>query len=239
LWVKYNNWRPVIEISDTGKIDTVGPMDIEGDRYRAIELGDLIEEKINQVKFYFLKCDEDVEKFQKYLYDYASTKVEGGLMSILNGIRSETSISAGHEHINFIHTFGGLKEFQTHIEDFRKNDKVIYITINSIAEAEQRWINNSKKNLLDNEFCSLLDDETEQQNHLEEHIKIYNIVNTEKRKKDIILPMKYIYKKEYLRNFLRNEFEWNDRCYDVLYDAWYDKQTKSKKIMDEQEGDKT
>ena len=50
------------------------------------------------------------------------------------------------------------------------------------------------------------------------------MVKSEKKTEDILLPMKYIYNKEYLRKFLSTEFEWDDRCYDALYDAWYIKQ---------------
>ena len=34
----------------------------------------------------------------------------------------------------------------SHIRERRKVDKIIYITINTMAEANQRWINNSQKN---------------------------------------------------------------------------------------------
>jgi len=50
------------------------------------------------------------------------------------------------------------------------------------------------------------------------------MVKLEKKTEDILLPMKYIYNKEYLRRFLSTKFEWDDRCYDALYDAWYSKQ---------------
>ena len=33
---------------------------------------------------------------------------------------SKTSISVGHEHINFIHTFNNLNEFYTHIQIVEK-----------------------------------------------------------------------------------------------------------------------
>ena len=39
-----------------------------------------------------------------------------------------------------------------------------------------------------------------------------------------MFPFRYLYNKEYLREWLRKEFDWNDRCYDKLYDAWYSKQ---------------
>ena len=91
-----------------------------------------------------------------------------------------------------------------------------------MAEANQRWINNSQKN--DPEDSRRLPDDNRQLIHLEEHQEIHNILVKEKHKNDIIFPFKYIYKKEYLREWIRKEFDWNDRCYDALYDAWYNKQ---------------
>ena len=219
FYTKFHKWRPVIEVGNTGKIEAVGPMDIDDDRYRAIKLGHEIGKRINRLNFYYLECNKDIDKFQKYIYDYASTKVPSD-----NGLRSKTSVSVGHEHINFIHTFNSLKEFYVHMKDYRKNDKVLYIIINSIQEANQRWVNNSIKNLAQIPIERLPEDKDLQKTHFLEHKEITDMVKSEKKPEDILLPMKYIYNKEYLRRFLSTEFEWDDRCYDALYDAWYSKQ---------------
>jgi hypothetical protein len=221
LYAKFHEWKPVIEVGDTGKIEAVGPMDIDDDRYRAIKLGHEIGKRVNRLKFYYLECNKDIDKFQKYIYDYAGTTVSSD-----NGLRSKTSVSVGHEHVNFIHTFNSLKEFYVHMKDYRKNDIVLYITINSIEEANQRWVNNSIKNLEDQNTGPIerLPEKDLQQTHFLEHKEITDMVKLEKKTEDILLPMKYIYNKEYLRRFLSTKFEWDDRCYDALYDAWYSKQ---------------
>ena len=112
------------------------------------------------------------------------------------------------------------------MKDYRKNDIVLYITINSIEEANQRWVNNSIKNLEDQNTGPIerLPEKELQQTHFLEHNEITDMVKLEKKTEDILLPMKYIYNKEYLRRFLSTKFEWDDRCYDALYDAWYSKQ---------------
>tara|TARA_B100001057_G_scaffold39408_1_gene35465 strand:- start:595 stop:1374 length:780 start_codon:yes stop_codon:yes gene_type:complete len=220
LWVKFDNgtWKHVVHVTGSGKVDVVGPMDIDNDRYRGIQLGHEIGKPINQVKKYLLKCQKEGIGFQKFLIDFA---VETG-HGVPNGWNSETSVSVGHDHINFVHTFGSFKEWHEHIFDRRKTNKIIYITINTLAEANQRWVNNSHKN--DPNDRRRLPDKERGLHHLGEHQEIHNIILKEKRTNDIIFPFKYLYNKEYLREWLRNEFDWNDRCYDALYDAWYIKQ---------------
>lgn len=218
LLVKFSKeWKPVVTILPSGKVEVTGPIEIDDDRYRGIQLGHNIGKPINQVKRYLLKCQKEGLDFQTYLIDKA--RIEYGTK---NGWHSETSISVGHEHINFIHTFNNLSEWHHHIRERRKVDKIIYITINTMEEANQRWINNSQKN--NPEDNRRLPDDYRQQEHLEEHQEIHNILVKEKHENDIIFPFKYIYKKEYLREWMRKEFDWNDRCYDALYDAWYNKQ---------------
>lgn len=217
LLVKYpHEWKPVITIMPSGKVEVTGPIEIDDDRYRGIKLGHSIGKPINQVKEYWLKCQKEGLDFQTYLIDKARIEHGGN-----NGWYSETSISVGHEHINFIDTFNNLNEWHQHIRNRRKVDKIIYITINTMLEANQRWINNSQKNKPGEDR---LPEEDRQLIHLKEHQEIHNTLVKEKHENDIIFPFKYIYKKEYLREWLRTEFDWNDRCYDALYDAWYNKQ---------------
>ena len=154
----------------------------------------------------------NIEKFQQFIFHYAKSKACEN-----NGWKSKTSISVGHEHIGFLHTFKRLQEFYVHMNDYRKNDKVIYITINTQEEADQRFLNNTNKNNPNNT-------DWERKSHFWYHRRIYKKVVEQKQSCDIILPMRYIYKKEYLREWLRKEFDWNDKCYDALYDAWYSKQ---------------
>ena len=217
LWIKFDMWKPVIHVTGTGKVDVVGPAEIDDDRYRTIQLGHNIGKPINQVKRYWLKCEKQGIDFQKFLVELASERY-----GHKNGWKSNTSVSVGHDHINFIHTFGNMNEWHHHIIDRRKTQRIIYLTINTLEEANQRWVNNSHKNnptdrrrLPDNERAL---------HHLGEHQEIHNMVLKEKRTCDTMFPFKYIYNKEYLRQWLIREFDWNDRCYDKLYDAWYEKQ---------------
>ena len=132
---------------------------------------------------------------------------------------SKTSISVGHEHINFIHTFNNINEWHTHIKDFRKVDKIIYITINIWKKQINVGLITIKRMMKIEEVWMIINKATSRRTS-----EIHNILVKEKHKNDIIFPFKYIYKKEYLREWIRIEFDWNDRCYDALYDAWYNKQ---------------
>ena len=220
LYSPVPHWIPVIKLLDNGKIEVVGPIEADDDRYRVIQLGHDVGEPITQVGHYFNQCTEaphrktkrNIEKFQQFIFDYAKSKACES-----NGWKSKTSISVGHEHIGFLHTFKRLQEFYVHMNDYRKNDKVIYITINTQEEADQRFLNNTNKNNPNNT-------DWERKSHFWHHRRIYKKVIEQKQSCDMILPMRYIYKKEYLREWLRKEFDWNDRCYDALYDAWYSKQ---------------
>ena len=227
LYVRFPDcWEPVIEVYDNGKIQAIGQMDIDADRYRFIKLGHyiklspLIDSHLNQVGQYLKQCDNDVEKFQQFLFDYAEE-----LAPEYSHCVSNTSISVGHEHIGFLHTFKGLKEFYTHIKDFRNIDVVVYININDKNEADQRWVNNDKKN--DNVITSMAvyPDKVTEEEHFSDHLDISKAVEKYKTPQDLILPFKYIYKKEYLRKWIENNFDWRDWLFDEIYDAWYNKQT--------------
>jgi len=218
LLVKFDNYKPVITINSSGKINVCGPIEIDDDRYRGIRLGHNIGKQINQLKEYYIKCQNQGLDFQKFLISYPLEQGYGRK----NGWTSNTSVSVGHEHINFFHTFGNLNEWHQHIRDRRKTDKIIYMTISTLDEANQRWINNSQKNNPDDN--RRLPTEDESLKHFHHHKEIHDIVAKEKHDCDMIFPFRYIYKKELLREWLREEFDWNDRCYDALYDAWYSKQ---------------
>lgn len=218
LWVKFDEWRHVVHVTGNGKIDVVGCMDIDDDRYRTIELGHEIGKPQNMIQYYLKDiCGGDENSFQHYIFNAGRNVANEN-----NGWLSNTSISVGHEHISFAHTFNGLNQFNTHMRNFRKNDKIIYISITTMEEANQRWINNSHKNNPDDK--RRLPDEKRASIHLGEHQEIHDIILRDKVKSDVIFPFRYLYNKEYLRNWLEQEFDWNDRCYDKLYDAWYNKQ---------------
>ena len=237
LCIKYDThkptsyWKKVIKVNSKGKIECIGgPLEIDDDRYRCIRLGDRIGKPINQVKHYLIECDNDVDKFQQYIFDYARDSV-----TEFNHWHSKTSISVGHEYVNFLNTFGTLKEFYTHIEDFRKVDTVIYITVNDKKDADQRWFNNARKNLLQEPGVSSkkgavypntnYPNKDIEEAHLAEHLELAKTVSQHKRPQDLILPFRYIYNKEYLRKWISNEFDWKDWLFDDMYDAWYNKQT--------------
>ena len=57
------------------------------------------------------------------------------------------------------------------------------------------------------------------------HLDISKAPEKYKKPQDLILPFKYIYKKEYLRKWIENNFDWRDWLFDEIYDAWYNKQT--------------
>ena len=67
----------VIEVCDNGKIQPIGLMDVDADRCPSIKLGhhikrgNQIDSYLNQVGQYLKQCDNDVEKFQQFLFDYA------------------------------------------------------------------------------------------------------------------------------------------------------------------------
>ena len=56
-----------------GKVEVIGLIEIDDDRYRGIQLGHNIKRNqiVNQVKRYFLKCEKEGLDFQKYLIDKA------------------------------------------------------------------------------------------------------------------------------------------------------------------------
>ena len=217
LWIKFDIWKPVVHVTGNGKVDVIGPCEIDDDRYRGIQLGHNIGKPINQVKKYLLRCQKEGIDFQKFLVDYAKERY-----GHKNGWTSNTSISVGHDHINFIHTFGDMIEWHHHIVERRKVQRIIYLTINTLEEANQRWVNNSHKNNPND--GRRLPDKERALHHLGEHQEIHNMLLKEKRTCDTVFPFKYLYNKEYLRQWLIGEFDWNDRYYDKLYDAWYIKQ---------------
>ena len=133
----------------------------------------------------------------------------------------QSSITTFHDGFYIIDKFGGLKEYQA-LSKYYKINETLFICINTQKSLDILNSNKLRKNKSDVPF------------NLSKHVNESHIISKEKRKEDKVLELEYIYDKEKLRKFLTDNYEWEDKNFDRVYDC-YMKEQKTVDINTERE----
>jgi len=172
---------------------------------------------LNHIADFYKRFYVDNIDSMKTVEDYIET-IDMKYLYIGNHIKSITkrwslnySIHTIHDYTVFLEKFNGLKEFYTYM-DYLTVKRTLFIvptTSNSVS-----IMNNNKyhKNDSTTPFTVI------QMN------KEYDILQKEKRNNDIILELEDVYDKEKLRKFLTDNYVWEDKNFDIIYDEYMNKQ---------------
>ena len=130
-----------------------------------------------------------------------------------------------HDFIVFINRSNGSEEFFKYV-DALSIERVLLISITTLNSLRIRTINSMTKNQNKTYEQSIELFDKYHVTQLEEYRNDKKIYLDSKRNSDIILELECIYDKEYLRNFLLENYNWSDSNYDAIYDAYMSKQPK-------------
>ena len=153
--------------------------------------------------------------------------------SIINKIKKERNkypnipkeIITSHDYYVFMERYGNASEFFKYIEELDIT-RILYISVTTDKSLRLRTLNSLVKN-----HGKGYDDYIEHYDkygiyQLEQYRNEAKIYLDSKRKSDIMLELECIYDKEYLRNFLLENYNWSDSNYDAIYDAYMSKQPR-------------
>lgn len=133
----------------------------------------------------------------------------------------------GHDFWVFVSRYGGGTEFFDYVDKLDIS-RVLYLSTTTEKSLRIATLNTMIKNQnkgYDN-YIEFIDQYGESK--LEQYKNEAKIYLDSKRDCDIMLEVECIYDKEYLRNFLKNNYvSWSDTNYDVLYDYYMSKQPLS------------
>ena len=130
-----------------------------------------------------------------------------------------------HDFPTFIDRFNSGKEFFDYV-GILDIKRVLYISITTEKSIRYRILNSLIKNQQKNYSDYLNDYDKYGIEHLKKYQNEAKIYLDSKRKSDIMLELECIYDKEYLRNFLLENYNWSDSNYDAIYDAYMSKQPR-------------
>ena len=172
-------------------------------------------------KQYYLKAE--IEKANEDI-DLVISKIK---RKIKNTKLDMCPYITGHDFWVFVSRYGGGTEFFDYVDKLDIS-RVLYLSTTTEKSLRIATLNTMIKNQnkgYDN-YIEFIDRYGESK--LEQYKNEAKIYLDSKRDCDIILEVECIYDKEYLRNFLKNNYvSWSDTNYDVLYDYYMSKQPLS------------
>lgn len=131
---------------------------------------------------------------------------------------------SSHDLYLFYERYGNLDLFFKYI-DIIDIKRLLYISISTENSIKYRTLNSMIKNhgKTTNDFKVFFDKYSLYQ--LEDYRNEKKLYLDSKRDCDIIIELECIYDKEYLRNFLKNNYDgWSDTNFDAVYDEYMSKQ---------------
>lgn len=185
------------ELDETGKVHTPNTFDYTRATRELVELGEDI--------------DTIVKKCIRYKERHSNNK--------------NLDYITSHDFPVFVERYNSGIEFFDYVEKLSIN-RVLFISITTEKSLKFRTLNSLIKS-----HNKTYDDYIKHYNRygktqLELYKKDVEIFNNYKRECDITLELEHIYDKEYLRNFLMENYSWSDDNYDTVYDYYMSKQKK-------------
>lgn len=140
-------------------------------------------------------------------------------------LHKRTDYITSHDFTVFVTRFGDGKEFFRYVDELEIK-RVLFVSITTIRSLRIRTINSMIKNHNKTYEQSIELFDKYYVTQLQEYQNDAKIYLDFKRNSDIILELECIYDKEYLRNFLLENYNWSDSNYDAIYDAYMSKQPR-------------
>ena len=184
-------------INDNGKLYTDDMFDFTRPLRELIEIGD----NINSI----------ISKGKRFKERHRSHK--------------RTDYITSHDFTVFVTRFGDGEEFFRYVDELEIK-RVLFVSITTIRSLRIRTINSMIKNHNKTYEQSIELFDKYYVTQLQEYQNDAKIYLDFKRNSDIILELECIYDKEYLRNFLLENYNWSDSNYDAIYDAYMSKQPR-------------
>ena len=201
--------------------------------YRGGSCGDFLRVLISNCNYEIndvgkiINCD--VFDYTRPIFELISSDELNSLVTKCNKLKSKNSNKridyiTSHDYYAFHDRYDSAVEFFSFVSSL-EIDRVLYICTTSEKSAKIKSINSLMKNQRV-DFRSAIDFFDKYGIHQLEHhrIEAKNYLDS-KRDCDIMIELECIYDKEYLRNFLLENYdEWSDTNFDTIYDNYMSKQ---------------